>query len=288
MADHKFTAHSSATDKLTWLVTGCSKGLGRAIAEEILDRGDNLIATARDPSSVRDIAQSSPGRVITAALDVTHPEQIDMAVSAGLREFHSIDIVVNNAGFGIMGTIEEVSDVDARRLFDTNFFGTLSVLRATLPVMRPRGKGHIVNIASIGGLRGQAGSGIYAASKFAMVGMSEALAAELSPFGVGVTVVAPGGIQTDFFGDSLGIVLPGSDYSGTSVGERLLSARNRQRLKPGNPKKMASAIVEAVTSDEPPLWLVLGNRAYMEAEDRMCRFNEELVAWSELSHAVDD
>jgi NAD(P)-dependent dehydrogenase (short-subunit alcohol dehydrogenase family) len=272
----------------TWFITGCSTGLGRALAQEVLGRGERVVATARDPGSLVDIVATAPERALGLALDVTCAEQIEAAVRASHDAFGKIDVVVNNAGFGIMGTIEQVADADVRRLFDTNFFGALAVLRATLPHLRAQGAGHVVNIASIGGLRGQPGSGIYSSSKFAMIGMSEALAGELAEFGIGVTVVLPGGIRTEFLGRSLTIVPPGVSYERTGVGQRLLSVGRRRGNKTGDARLMARAILDAVTAPTPPLWLVLGGGAFQAAEGKLSALSQELADWRLTSLSVDN
>lgn len=271
----------------TWLITGCSTGLGRAIAEEALQRGGNVVATARAVDTLTDLVASAPDRALALPLDVTLPDQVEAAMAAAIDRFGRIDVLVNNAGFGIMGTVEQVGDAEARRLFDTNFFGMLTVLRAALPHLRAQRSGHIVNVASIGGLRGQSGSGLYSSSKFAIIGMSEALGAEVSEFGIRVTVMIPGGIRTQFLGPALFVVPPGSDYADTEVGKRLLSVGQRRDRKPGDPNLMARALADVLDHPDPPTWLVLGSAALQAAQTKVAALGKTLHDWRSTSLSVD-
>lgn len=268
-----------------WLVTGCSTGLGRSIVQEVLSRGERVVATARDPRTLDELVASAPNRAIAVALDVTKPSQIKMVIDRAMSDFGRIDVVVNNAGFGFKGAIEEATDADVRRVFDTNFFGVLTLLRMVLPYLRKQRSGHIVNISSIGGFRGRAGSGIYASTKFALVGLSEALAGEMADFGVKVTVVAPGAMRTDYAGRSLGRAQPMKAYDFSPTAQRWrVPAKEKQS---GDPRRMARAILEAVNAPDPPLWLVLGPAALTEARSKLRTVEKSLDTWQALSGSVD-
>ena len=242
----------------TWFITGSSRGLGRALALEVLAQGGKVAAAARNPAALADLVAAHPGRVLTPALDVRDGAQIAAAVSEAEAWSGGIDVLVNNAGHGMQGAVEEVSDADARALFDVNVFGLLAVTRAVLPGMRARRRGHVVNLSSIAGLMGSAGTGIYSATKFAVEGLSESLALELEPLGIGVTIVEPGPFRTDFNGDSLAVAA-----------------------------KAARVMFEAVTAAEPPLHLILGQPAYTRFEDKMQGFARDNAAWRDKAVATE-
>ena len=185
-----------------WFITGCSTGLGRALAELIVQRGSRVVVTARDKSAIADIERSAPDRVLALSLDVTRPADIDAAVAATRERFGRIDVLVNNAGYGYQSTVEEGEEAEIRAQFDTNVFGLFAMTRAVLPLMREQRKGNIINITSVAGLIGYPGSGYYAASKHAVEGWSDALRAEVLPLGIGVTCVEPGPFRTDWAGRS--------------------------------------------------------------------------------------
>nr|MDJ0723391.1 SDR family NAD(P)-dependent oxidoreductase [Desulfobacterales bacterium] len=204
-----------------------------------------------------------------------------------IRLFGHIDVLVNNAGFGMVGAIEEVSDDDTRRVYDTNVLGLLSVIRAVLPHMRRRRSGHIINISSIGGLASNPGSGIYCSTKFAVEGITESLAEEVKPLGIKVTAIAPGPFRTEFVGAGLPSAGPIDDYAGTAVGrwrERISTMRGKQ---PGDPQKAAEALLKVVEFDRPPLHLVLGNSAVDRIREKIASLNAELEAWEAVSRSVD-
>ena len=201
----------------TWLITGCSTGLGRALAEAVLAAGHNAVVTARDEQKVADLADGAADRVLTAALDVTVPAQVTEVVQRAEERFGGLDVLVNNAGYGYRAAVEEGDDADVRALFDTNFFGAVAMIKAVLPGMRARRSGAIVNLSSIGAHVAPVGSGYYAAVKSALEGMSGSLRGELAPLGIAVTVVAPGGFRTDFAGRSLTQAsTPIADYADTA------------------------------------------------------------------------
>lgn len=270
-----------------WFITGCSRGLGLALSREVLARGDRLIATARDPAQLKQLAVKGGDRVLILALDVTNTGSIDRAAREAEEWFGGVDILVNNAGQGIHGAVEEVRDIDARRIFDVNVFGQLAVMRALLPGMRKRRRGHIVNMSSVSGLVGAAGTGLYSATKFAVEGLSEAMAHELRPLGIGVTVVEPGPFRTDFNGSSLAVVGGTiADYE-ESATQRTAKLRSGSGHHPGDPAKAASVIFDAVTSESPPLHLVLGRQAYQRIEEKIQALHADMEAWRARATRTD-
>jgi NAD(P)-dependent dehydrogenase (short-subunit alcohol dehydrogenase family) len=267
----------------TWFITGCSTGLGRALAAAVLGRGDNAVVTARDVSRVRDLAGQYPGTALAISLDVTDTAQVAAAVRAAHERFGGIDVLVNNAGYGYRAAVEEGDDGDVQRLFATNFFGPVALIKAVLPGMRARRSGAIVNISSIGARRTPEGSGYYAAAKAALEGLSGSLRKELAPLGITVTAVEPGAFRTDFSGRSLAqsaTVI--ADYAGTA-GRRRKEHDTQHGTQQGDPAKAAQAILAAVGSPEPPGLLLLGQDAldtYRQAAEAQLA---EVRAWEKLS-----
>ncbi|MFI2763262.1 oxidoreductase [Streptomyces echinatus] len=267
-----------------WFVTGASRGLGAEITREALERGHSVIATARDASAVLRAYPEKPDGLLAVTADVTEPAQLAAAVEAGLAEFGRIDVVVNNAGYGLVGAIEEVSDKAARDLFDVNVFGVLNTLRATLPTLRAQRSGHVLNISSVGGFATAPAVGLYGASKFALEGVSEALHGELAPLGVHVTIVEPGGFRTDFLGGSSLRVEPASiaDYDAGAGPVREAMAANDGR-QPGDPAKAAKAVVDVTEAAEPPLRLQLGTDAVERVEAKLDLVRRELDQWRHVA-----
>ncbi len=272
-----------------WFVTGASRGLGAEITREALDRGHSVIATARDVSAVLDAYPEKPDGLLAVDADVTRPEQLALAVEAGLAAFGRIDVVVNNAGYGLVGAIEEISDGAARELFDVNVFGVLNTLRATLPTLRSQRSGHVLNIGSVGGFATAPAVGLYGASKFALEGISEALHGELAPLGIRVTIIEPGGFRTDFLNSSSIRVEPAAiaDYAAGAGPVREALAAN-DGLQPGDPAKAARAVVDITEADEPPLRLQLGADAVERVEGKLALVRRELDQWrhTALSTAI--
>ncbi|MFF2192019.1 oxidoreductase [Streptomyces sp. NPDC058157] len=272
-----------------WFVTGASRGLGAEITREALERGHRVIATARDASAVLEAYPQKPEGLLAVDADVTRPEQLALAVEAGLAEFGRIDVVVNNAGYGLVGAVEETSDQAARDLFDVNVFGVLNTLRATLPTLRSQRSGHVLNIGSVGGFATAPAVGVYGASKFALEGISEALHGELAPLGVHVTIVEPGGFRTDFLKSSSIRFEPATipDYAAGAGPVREALAAN-DGLQPGDPAKAAKAVVDITGAAEPPLRLQLGTDAVERVEAKLALVLRELDAWrhTSLSTAV--
>ncbi|MFD4906752.1 oxidoreductase [Kitasatospora purpeofusca] len=263
-----------------WFVTGASRGLGAAIVREALDRGHGVIATARDASAVIEAYPDAPDGLLAVDADVTEPGQLAVAVEAGLARFGRIDVVVNNAGYGLVGAIEETSDRAARDLFDVNVFGVLNTLRATLPTLRHQRSGHVLNIGSVGGFATAPATGLYGASKFALEGISEALHGELAPLGIRVTIVEPGGFRTDFLGGSSLRTEPASiaDYTEGAGPVREALARYDGH-QPGDPAKAARAVVDLAGVAEPPLRLQLGADAVDRVEAKLELVRRELDRW---------
>jgi NAD(P)-dependent dehydrogenase (short-subunit alcohol dehydrogenase family) len=271
----------------TWLITGCSTGLGRALAGAVISSGHNAVVTARDVARVADLAETAPEHVLAAALDVTSPEQVASAVRGAEERFGSIDVLVNNAGYGYRAAVEEGDDADVRTLFDTHLFGTVAMIKAVLPGMRARRCGAIVNISSIGATVTPVGSGYYAAAKAAVEGISGALRGELAPLGISVTIVEPGAFRTDFAGRSLtqsASVI--ADYADTA-GKRRKENDTMDGTQAGDPAKAAAAIIRAVESSQPPAFLLLGPDAlamYRYIADARAG---EIAEWEKLTISTD-
>jgi NAD(P)-dependent dehydrogenase (short-subunit alcohol dehydrogenase family) len=278
---------SAATERRppmsTWLITGCSTGLGRALAEAVIEAGHNAVVTAREAARVSDLADAAPQRVLPAALDVTKPEQAAAAVQQADERFGGIDVLVNNAGYGYRAAIEEGDDTEVRALFDTHFFGTVAVIKAVLPGMRERRSGAIVNISSIGATVTPVGSGYYAAAKAAIEGMSGALRGELAPLGISVTTVEPGAFRTDFAGRSLVQSATQIDDYAATAGKRRKENDTMDGNQAGDPAKAARAIITAVESSQPPAFLLLGPDALALYRYIVDTRSVEVADWEELT-----
>ncbi|MBD2524695.1 SDR family NAD(P)-dependent oxidoreductase [Nostoc sp. FACHB-133] len=248
---------TNQTSSRVWLITGSSTGFGRALAEAALAQGDCVIATARDVSKIQDLEQQYPQTGKAVRLDVTDPATIQTAVRSGLAAFTRIDVLVNNAGYGLMGAIEEVSDQQIRDQLETNFFGLLNVTRTVIPTFKKQGVGHILNISSIGGRKTFPTMGLYHASKFAVEGLSETLAQELISFGIKVTIVEPGGFETDFSGRSLITAKQMPEYN--SLRAELVKIAAEQAR--GHVPTGVQAMLKVVKLPDPPLHLVIGPNA---------------------------
>ncbi|WP_413991151.1 oxidoreductase [Labrys okinawensis] len=270
-----------------WLITGCSSGLGRALAQQALQSGYRVVVSARDPSAVADIVRDHGEAAFAVELDVTKPDQAKAAVERARDRFGSIDVLVNNAGYGYLGAIEEGEDADVRAMFETNVFGTWNMLKAALPGMREQGRGHIVNISSLGGITTFPVVGFYHMTKFAVEGLSETLAKEVAPFGIGVTVVEPGAFRTDFRGRSMqqsNVRLPAYADTAGKARDALLAADGKQR---GDPARGAKAIITALEADRPPLHLALGGDALDLIRKKVVDLQEDLDRWEELTRSTD-
>ena len=272
----------------TWLITGCSTGLGRALAEAVIAAGHNAVVTARDAARVADLADATPDRVLAVALDVTNPGQVAAAAQQADERFGGVDVLVNNAGYGYRGAIEEGDDADVRALFETHFFGTVAMIKAVLPGMRARRSGAIVNISSIGVQLNPVGSGYYAAAKAAIEGISGALRGELAPLGISVIAVEPGAFRTDFAGRSLtqsATVI--DDYAGTAGQRRIENDNTMDGKQQGDPAKAGTAIITAVESPEPPGFLLLGPDAVFAYRYVADARAAEIAKWEQLSTSTN-
>ncbi|MEM1254213.1 MAG: oxidoreductase [Cyanobacteria bacterium P01_H01_bin.21] len=270
-----------------WLITGCSTGFGRALAEAVLQQGDSLIATARNPEQLQPLIEDYPKTSMAVRLDVTSSQDIQVAVNIAIATFGRIDVLVNNAGHGLIAALEEVSDVEIQQFFETNFFGALRLTRIVLPLMRQQGSGHIVNMSSTAGLVGFGGSSLYCGAKFALEGTSEALAKEVEPFGIKVTLIEPGAFRTDFNGRSLAAAKQSVAAYATVSGASLQWFKEMDGQQPGNPAKAAQAIIQAVESPHPPMRLALGTDAIHLIQKKLEWVKADLDAWQQLSVSTD-
>jgi NAD(P)-dependent dehydrogenase (short-subunit alcohol dehydrogenase family) len=280
-----FPTQNTNQARRVWFITGTSSGFGRALAEAVLEHGDRLVATARDTAAMSDLARTYPERVRVLELDVTDREQVYTVVEEAASAFGRLDIIVNNAGYGLRGALEEASEEELRHQFEVNVFGVLSVTCAALPHLRRQRSGHIVQISSVGGVVSTVGGGVYAGTKFAIEGISEALAKEVAHLGIRVTIVEPGPFRTDFSGRSMHRARPIEDYA-ESVGrahERFLAMDGSQ---PNDPVRGAWAIIQAVEAKEPPLRLPLGPEACQMIRTKLEEQRRELDAWEPLGTAT--
>ncbi len=269
--------------KRVWLITGSSTGFGRILAEQLLAKGETVVATARKPAQVEDLVSQYPDRAIALSLDVTNSQQVRAAVDQAIATYGRIDVLVNNAGYGMMGAIEEVTDDQVRQQYETNVFGALDVMRAVLPHMRRQRSGNILNLSSVGGVVSFPGAGIYCSTKFALEALSEAMAKEVAPLGIKITLVEPGAFRTDFNGRSLVITENRiSDYDDVT-GNFLQWVRDMDGNQPGDPAKAAAAMIQVVESEIPPLRLPLGADAVRAIETKLAAVQEEVNTCREVA-----
>lgn len=270
----------------TWLVTGCSTGIGRAIATHLLQIGEQVVVTARRPQDVADIVQIAPEHALSLALDVADPEAAPRAVAAAEARFGQVDVLVNNAGYGYVSAIEEGDEAAVKAMFEVNVFGAWRMMRAVLPAMRARNAGRIIQISSLAGRIANPATGFYSASKHALEALSEALARELAGTAVKVTSVAPGLFPTDFGGRSLKV-------GGTAIPEYRDTAHARMELVrsnyggEGDPARLAQALVALVELEDPPIRLLAGSDAYAAVTARMAEQRESIEAWRALTFSTD-
>ncbi|MDG4789667.1 oxidoreductase [Micromonospora sp. WMMD1102] len=271
----------------TWLITGSSRGLGRALSQEVLDRGDNLLATARQPDQLADFVDRYGDQVRPYALDVTDPAAARAAVRAAVETFGGLDVVANNAGYANSAPIEEMPEEDFRAQVETNLFGVVNVTRAALPVLRDRRSGHFLQFSSVGGrVGGTPGLGAYQTAKFAVEGFSEVLNNEVKPFGIRVTIVEPGAFRTDWGGESMRLADVGEDYEQT-VGRMHALRRDMDGQQAGDPERAARVIADLVGLAAPPLRLLLGSDALRLAEEAARVRAAECTAWADVSRSTD-
>ena len=267
-----------------WFITGCSSGLGRALATRVLQHGQRAVITARNPGDVKDLASKNS---LALALDVTNPAQARDAVEKAEKAFGRIDVLVNNAGYGYLAAVEEGEDREVRAMFDANFFGLVDLTKCVLPGMRARKSGHVVNISSVGGLVAGAAAGYYNATKFALEGLSEALAKEVEPLGIRVTLIEPGPFRTDWAGRSLKQTgTPIEAYAGTAGARRAMVAGNSGK-QPGDPARAAAAIMAIVDSPAPPLRLLLGRPGLELARAKLGAMADSIAQWEAITLDAD-
>ena len=270
-----------------WFITGCSSGLGRALAERVLKHGHRCVATARNPAGIADIVRAYPETSLALGLDVTDDGQRHDAIAKAEAAFSRIDVLVNNAGHGYSAAIEEGEDAEIRRMFETNFFALAALTRRVLAGMRARGSGRIINISSVGGLVGNPASGYYNATKFAVEGLSQALAKEVAPLGIRVTLIEPGPVRTDFQGRSMTAVAKPIEAYAPTAGARRAQLQQSSGKQAGDPARAADAIIKIVESDDPPLHLVLGTNGVNRVREELREVLRSMDAWEAVSVATD-
>jgi NAD(P)-dependent dehydrogenase (short-subunit alcohol dehydrogenase family) len=268
-----------------WLITGSSRGFGRSLAEAVLAHGDLLVATARHPEQLGDLVSTYGEQMRAVPLDVTNPEQARTAIATAIAAFGRLDVVVNNAGYANVGSIEETTEEDWRAQLETNLWGVINVTRAALPILRKQRSGHVVQISSTGGRTGVAGLGPYQTAKWAVEGFSEVLSREVAPLGIKVTLIEPGGFRTDWGGSSMSSTEPSADYRSTV--QYMLDYHNRAGNEPGDPAKAAQAIMTIVNEANPPLRLLLGTDAVQLARRIDQAKLAETDRWEKLSSSTD-
>ena len=270
-----------------WLITGCSTGFGRELAKEVLAVGYNAVVTARNPADIMDIIEDYPETAMAVKLDVTVAAEIKAAVSSTLEKFGRIDVLVNNAGIGYFAAVEESEVEQVRRMFEINFFGLAKMIQEVLPVMRHQRSGHILNISSIGGLRSFPAVGFYNATKYAVDGLSEALAKETAPLGIKVTIIAPSGFRTDWAGrsaeDSRIKIADYADTAGKNTGDIRAISGNQ----PGDPVRAAKAIIKVVESEHPPMRLLLGAAALKGGRLKLEELKHDFDTWEATTIGAD-
>jgi short-subunit dehydrogenase len=276
-----------ANSARTWFITGASTGFGRLLAEEVLKSGGKVIATARNLDKVIDLERKYPGKAKAFALDVTDYPQVTSVVAQSNASYGPVDVLVNNAGYGLAGAIEEVTEDEFMPMFNTNVFGLIKVTQAFLPYLRKQGRGHILNLSSIGGLVSTPGMGYYNATKYAVEGLSEALAQEVAPFGIHVTLIEPGPFRTDFLGRSIvqaAEIIP--DYDKTAGNARRYADDNNGKQK-GDPLRAVHAMMQVVESPNPPLRLLLGNMALQRFRTKIDSLQKEVKTWESTTTGAD-
>jgi NAD(P)-dependent dehydrogenase (short-subunit alcohol dehydrogenase family) len=277
----------TSSETPVWFITGCSTGFGRELSKLVLARGWRAVVTARKPEQLQELVPGHEQNILALELDVTRPDQVSHAVEQAEQHFGRIDVLVNNAGYGYLAAVEEGEDDQVRAMFETNFFGLVRLTNAVLPGMRARRSGRIVNFSSIGGLVSFGATGYYHATKYAVEGLSESLSIEVAPLGIKVIIVEPGPFRTDWAGRSLleskTII---EDYDSTA-GERRRQSRANHGKQVGDPVRAGEAVIKAVTSQNPPLRLILGKPALQLAYKKMESVKQEFDAWRETTLSAD-
>ena len=273
--------------KKVWFITGCSTGFGRSLAKELLLNGYRVAVTSRNKEDIKDLVADYPETAIALKLDVTVLAEIKTAVKTAVEHFGTIDVLVNNAGIGYFGAIEESEEAEVRKMFEINVFGLAKVTQEVLPYMRKQRSGHILNIASIGGLRSFPGVGFYNATKYAVDGLSESLYKELAPLGIKVTIIAPSGFRTDWAGrsakDSKVVI---EDYA-TTAGKNKSDLRGYSGNQPGDPVKAAKAMIQVTETETPPLRLLLGVAALKGARAKLEELKHDFDTWEAVTESAD-
>ncbi|WP_145006456.1 oxidoreductase [Pseudomonas oryzihabitans] len=273
--------------KKTWLITGCSSGLGQHLAVAAAARGDNVVATARDPAILQPLTRQFPDNLKAVRLDVTDASAAAAAIAFAQQAFGGLDVLVNNAGVGFIGAVEEAEPSEYRPVFEVNVFGLIEMTRLALPALRERGSGRIVNLSSGAGLSGGPGSGYYSASKFAVEGFSESLAREVEPLGLRVIIVEPGPFRTDFLGRSIALAKQVIGAYADTAGRRRAYRDSNDGRQAGDPRKAAAVILQAVEAANPPLHLPLGPVAYDIAEHKLSSLRADMDAWRAIARHTD-
>lgn len=270
----------------TWFITGASKGFGLSLVRQLLQAGQNVAATSRDLDALKAAVGVTAPNFLPLEVDLSNEDNVSCALHQTHVAFNGIDVVINNAGYGIGGSIEELSDRETRECFEINVFGTLNVIRTVMPYMRAQLSGHIINISSIAGITATSGWAVYAATKFSVVGLSEVLAQDVAEFGVKVTLVAPGAFRTNFLNaDSINIAQHRiGAYTAVHTAQDLMLEKDG--MQDGDPEKAAAAIIEVAHLENPPLYLLLGNDAYHRAMAKLDRLKSEYLLNEELSKAM--
>jgi len=268
-----------------WLITGCSTGIGRAIAVAALDAGHSVLVTARRPEAVQDLVEAHPGSAAASALDVTDRTQIDEAVAAAHAAFGGVDVLVNNAGYGYLSAVEEGDDTEVRALFDTNFFGAVDMIKAVLPGMRAQGGGRIINVSSMTGIVTNPPNTYYSCTKHALEALTEGLAKEVEPLGIKVCAIEPGAFQTDYITRSMHQADSIDDYAHVSECKEVIKAFGEHL--PGDPAKLAAAVLQLATMDDPPLRLLLGRDVLNAYRDKTAAWSATVDEWEPVTTAVN-
>ncbi|MCK8494075.1 oxidoreductase [Spirosoma sp. RP8] len=273
-------------NKRVWFITGASKGIGRSLVKQLLAQGERVAATSRNVGALIDSQPQSPD-FLPLAVDLTSDASVAAAVQQVVDRFGTIDVVVNNAGYGIGGSIEELTDEEARASFDVNVFGTLNVIRQVMPILRAQQSGHIINISSIAGITANTGWAVYGAAKYAVVGLSEVLAQDVRAFGINVTVVAPGAFRTQFLSDESIVMAKNPIDAYEAVRSSHAYYLTLDGKQAGDPEKAASAMIEVASVPDPPLYLLLGTDAYQRAFHKLDVMRTEWAAWERLTKSTD-
>ena len=272
----------------TWFITGASRGFGLEITKEALSRGDKVVATARNPQAVLDALPDSGEQLLAVALDVHRPDQITGAVDEAIARFGRIDVLVNNAGRGLLGAVEEATDDEVRAIFDVNVFGLLAVTRAVLPHLRAQGSGLVINLSSVGGFVSGPGWGVYSSTKFAVEALSEAMRHELAPLGIKVVAIEPGPFRTNFLdGSSLGVAANEIDDYASTSGQVRQWADETNYGQDGDPVKAAKIIVDLADRDELPERIQLGANSFKRIAEKLARTARDQEAWREIALSAD-